>query len=100
MATLYIAEFTGQPNSLAGIAVPAAQQPYVATQTVAIGGLTTQSQAFQPQTRFVRVHTDAICSIAWGTSPTATTASPRMAADHTEYFGVNGGDKLAVISNT
>jgi orotate phosphoribosyltransferase len=48
----------------------------------------------------VRVHTDAICSIAYGANPTATINSFRMNANTTEYFGVNPGDKIAVISNT
>ncbi len=100
MATLYISEYsaagmTGGPGLL-----QAAVEPGVTTQAVAIGGVSAQSAAFGATTRFVRLHTDAICSIAFGTSPTATTAKARMAANQTEYFAVKPSDKVAVISNT
>jgi len=50
----------------------------------------------------VRVHTDVICSIKFGTSPTATTSTARMVAGQTEYFAVPQGAsyKVAAISNT
>src|SRR5574343_1500902 len=99
MATLYISEY-----SQAGIAgpgmLPVANEPGVTTQTVSIGGTTAQSSAFGATTRFVRIHTDAICSIAFGSNPTATTSKLRLAANQTEYFGVRPGDKVAVITNT
>lgn len=100
---LYVTEFTGLHASQAGVgsfmSVPEA--PKVAGQTVAIGGTSTQSTAFNAATRLVRVHSDAICSIeVGGTNPTATTSSQRMAANQTEFFGVASGDKLAVIANT
>ncbi len=50
--------------SLAEIANNAAQQ------TVAIG-VEAKSSAFNAATNLIRVHTDAICSITIGTSPTA-----------------------------
>lgn len=67
---------------------------------VAISGASAQSAAFAATTNFIRVETDAICSIAYGGNPTATVNNFRMAADQVEYFGVNPGDKIAVISNT
>ena len=98
MATIYITEYA----SLAPMGTPTsiAQDPPVANQTKAIGGTTAQSNAFASNTRLIRVHTDAICSIEIGADPTATTVTRRLAANQTEYFGVKGGDKLAVISNT
>jgi hypothetical protein len=50
----------------------------------------------------VRIHTDAICSISFGTAPTATATNRRLAANQTEYFGVplGGSYKVAVISNS
>jgi hypothetical protein len=59
-----------------------------------------QSSAFGSRTKLVRIETDSICSIAFGSNPTATTARMRMAADTVEYFVVNSGDKVAVIANT
>lgn len=96
MATLYITEFRDISNPNAPIAPGEA----IASQTVAIGGSSTQSSAFNAQTRYVRLHTDAICSIAFGSDPTATATTARMAADATEYFTVNPGSKVAVITNT
>ena len=107
MATLYITEFKGAAQQLgertwgAGPGVVSfAAQPPQAEQTVAIGGTSTPSAAFSANTYLVRVSTDAICSVLFGASPTATAASARMAAGQTEYFGVVPGMKLAVISNT
>lgn len=77
------------------------QAPAVAEQTVAIGGASAQSAAFNAATKIIRVHTDAICSIkVGGTNPTATATTMRMAAGQVEYFGVAPGDKIAVITNT
>lgn len=98
MAVLYISEFhdVALMNGLPQIA----QTPPAAQQTVAIGGASVQSAAFNALTRFVRVHTDAICSIRFGSNPTVVATDARLAANQTEYFGVNPGDKIAVISNS
>lgn len=96
MATLYITEYLAGPRIGAQIAGPV---PLV-NQTVAIGGSSVQSSAFSKDTGIIRVHSDAICSILVGPNPTAVTTTARMAADQTEYFSVNQGDKIAVISNT
>lgn len=97
MATLYVSEF-------GGLAVERAQvmsHPPLASQTIAIAGASAQAtNAFKPDTRLIRVHTDAICSVAIGPNPTAVTTAMRMVAGATEYFGVMPGDKIAVISNT
>jgi hypothetical protein len=101
VASLYIAELSDPEVSLAGrIPVDAFHAPPVAEQKVAIGGTSTQSVAFNASTRVVRLHADAICSVAFGASPTATAANLRMAAGQTEYFGVVPGSMLAVITNT
>lgn len=98
MATVYIREYLSLASALQG-APQAGQEPPLTDQIVAITGSSTQSSAFSTRTRFVRVHTDAICSVAFGSNPTAVTTAGRMAQNQTEFFGVNGGDKLAVISN-
>lgn len=99
MAKLYVAECHSIGGS-GGFAVAAPQMPPVAEQTVSIGGTSTQSNAFNDSTRYVRVHTDAICSIAFGPDPTATANSARLAAGQTECFSVAPGHKIAVISNS
>lgn len=109
MATLYITEFI-EPGAAHGRSPSMGQQGAVATQTVAIGGSSTASAAFNANTNMVRLHNDngGPCSIIFstpaqlkaGTTPTATTSHPRMAANQTEYYGVIPGQIVAVISNT
>lgn len=99
MAVLYIAEFE-KVATVQGVPTSIALQPPVAEQTVAIGVGSAASSAFNAATKFIRVHTDAICSIKVSTAPTATALLSRMAAGQTEYFGVSPGTKIAVIVNT
>lgn len=101
MAVLYVGEF----NAIGGggnFPIAGAQVAPIAEQTVAIGGTTTQSSAFNAGTSLLRIHTDVVCSIAFGTNPTATTSKMRMGANQTEYFSVPRGAsyKVAVITNT
>lgn len=107
MATLYIREYAGigTGTNASGIGssfleVQAAVEPAVTDQTVSIGGASVQSSAFNAKTGLVRIHTDSICSIAFGANPTATATSARLAANQTEYFSVFPGHKVAVITNT
>jgi len=98
MASLYITEYSG----VAGQHTQVAMTPAVAHQKLTIGS-ETDSAVFNANTRFIRVHVDAICSILIenvDTAPTATVGMTRMAADTTEYFGVVPGGKLSVITNT
>ena len=97
MAKLYISEFSVLASGQGGVAQAAAQPP-LAVQVVDFSGGAAASSAFSAQTRFVRIHTDAVCSVRFDGS-TATTSYPRMAADQTEYFGVQPASKLSVISN-
>jgi hypothetical protein len=95
MAVVFIAEF-------ADIRGNAAYMPPLVEQTVAITAGSVQSAAFGATTRFIRVHTDGVASIAIGANPTATITTGRIAANSTEYFAVRQGasDKIAVILNT
>jgi hypothetical protein len=102
LATVYITEFSGLARTqLGGDFGTSPIAPKVAGQTVAIGGASVASTAFNASTTLIRVHTDAICSIeVGGVAPVATATSARLAAGQTEYYGVTPGDKLAVITNT
>lgn len=96
-ATVYIEEFARNTN----VQYQSGYMPSLTHQTVVIGGSSTQSAAFSTGTYLIRVEVDATCSIQIGTTnPTATTTSMRFVAGQTEYFLVQPGDKLAVITNT
>ncbi len=100
MAKLYVTEFVGADEKT-NVLVPVPKTAGLTQQTpVTISGTSAQSAAFAAGTSLIRVHTDAICSIAFGDNPTATTNNLRMSADQTEYFAVVPGSKIAVISNT
>jgi hypothetical protein len=106
MGVLYIEEYSGlgdmnvatSPFRRANGEI--AQQPSLRSQTVTYS-TSTASVAFGAGTYLVRLHTDSICSYQFGlTSPTATTSTPRMAANQTEYFAVQPGMFVAAITNT
>ena len=104
MATLYVSEYrqlASVPSATNYAPMPgqAPQEPSLADQTIAITGSPTSSQAFGGYTALIRVHCDAICSIAIGANPTATTTSKRLAAGQTEYFGVSPQHFISVIAN-
>lgn len=108
MAILYITECESLAIPGEGGNMQIAHMPPVAEQTLAIGGSSASSSAFNTSTRFVRVETDAICAIAFGSAPTAAAAvgtgtasgTLRMNANTVEYFGVSPGHKIAVIATT
>lgn len=100
MAVLYITEYADVLHAPGEVQV--GMEPANTDQTVAIAGSSAASSAFKNNTKLVRLHTDAICSITFAATPTATTSNRRMAANQTEYFAVsnNSALKVAVISNT
>lgn len=100
MATVYIAEYPQLGKDSRDIPLNCAPEPPLAEQTVAIGGASAQSAAFGANTRLIRIHTDAICSILIGENPTATATKQRLAAGQTEYKAVTPGHKIAVITNS
>lgn len=113
MASLYISEADELPRQNAWPIMALKEPTY--DQAVLTIGSETKSAAFKVKgqlttsggdkvewkgTCLIRVHVDAICSIAFGKAPVATTAMKRLAANQTEYFSVSPGDKLSVISNS
>ena len=100
MASLYITEFAAAGS--ANGQLPIAQFPEIGSHKLTIASTSNVSAAFDNATNFVRVHTDAICSIksSTSTSATATSTNARMALGQTEYFGVKPGTVIAVIVNT
>ena len=102
MAVVYITEYARQGRDASGYQMVVADLPSIANQTVAITAGSVQSAALNPLTKFIRVSTDAICSLEFGTNPTATATTMRMPGNTTEYFSVPlaGNYKVAVITNT
>lgn len=92
MPKLYVTEYTDGD-------IWSAKEPPVAEQAFTFG-VSTQSDPFNTYTRLIRVHTDAICSVAISQNPTATTNSRRMAINTTEYWAVEGGFRIAAVTNT
>lgn len=102
MAKLYITEYCAAQIGPVGRVGQVPLEPPIAEQTVTISGTHNESAAFNSQTRLIRLHTDAICSVVIGTNPTATTANGRMPANMTEFRGLDttaAAMKLSVISN-
>ena len=120
MAVLYITEYATVPQTGSG-PLAMSSDPPLAQYTVAIGASSAVPAApnliFQPATKFIRLHTDAICSVYvaaytggpptqtqlnGATAPAATATMGRMAANQTEYRGVSQGSAMtvAVITNS
>lgn len=95
MSTLYVSEYVSLAQAQTGIAM-CGQEPCLVDQAVTFT-TTTASSAFNAQTKFVRVTSDADCHIEFGTAPEATTSNKKMVAGQAEYFGVSGGHKVAAV---
>lgn len=100
MAIVDITEYEKLASDMTGKTVAGGQEPSITNQQVAITASSTQSNAFDAKTNFVRVHADAPARISVGANPTASATTQRMAAGQTEYFGVKPGHKIAVITTT
>jgi hypothetical protein len=88
MSTLYISEYT----------TTNAMEPALKTQAIAIEAESHASEPFAVQTKAVRLHADAPCSIRFGTAA-ATTDDPRLVG--TEVFEISHTPRagVAVIAN-
>lgn len=65
---------------------------------VDFSGGAAQSAAFNSTTLYIRVNVDTAARVAFGANPTAlTSGNRRLAKDQTEYFPVNGGDKISLV---
>jgi len=97
MAILYITEYAGTRDG-------APLEPAMATQVVTIGVSSAASAAFGTQTKCVELRTDAICSVRFGSAPTAAATDTRLAAGDSKLVAVNNNagnlQKVAVITNT
>jgi hypothetical protein len=105
MARLCVTEFAEMQIGPAGRQGQMPMQQPLATQGVVNTGASTQSAAFNAQSRFVRLETDTVCCIQFGTNPTAVAIgagmTTRMAAGQTEYHAVplGAGFKVAAVAS-
>jgi hypothetical protein len=103
MSTLYVTELSSLGIDAGGQNIMAPAMPPAVEQTVSIGSGSAPSAPFGGTTRFVQLHCDAICSIAFGLpaapAPQATTSNQRMAANETRFYTVAPGMTVAVITN-
>ena len=105
MTILYITEFADFGTTKNGRTGQVAEQPPLAEQTIALTSSSAQSSAFNTNTSLIRLHTDSICAVEFGTDPTAVASgggSPtaRMAANQTEYYTVPNGGTYMVAGIT
>ena len=84
-----------------GARVAAGVEPSSFVQQIAVSGVSAAcTNAFDGNTKFVRVHTDVTIRIKFGAgTPVADATSQRMVAGATEYFGVTPGIKMAAITS-
>jgi len=97
---LDITEYNALAADGAGRIVMAGQEPSIASQQVAVGASSTQSNPMGATTRFVRLHSDVPCRIAVGVNPVAGPLSMRLAANATEYLGIAPNLRIAAIQTT
>ena len=100
MPAIDVTEYSHLPADENGRALVVGKEPAELNQQLPVAGFSAQSAPFGATTRFIRLHTDATCRVAFGQNPTASTASMRVPANATEYFGVIPGQRVAVISST
>lgn len=98
MAKLYIKEFS-TVAVIDGKAAPLWPESSIAEQAVSYS-TTTQSSAFNRETKYIAITSDGIFSYAVGSNPTATTSNFRVPADQILVFEVQPGDKIAAVTNT
>ena len=101
MAIFYVAEFKLFGYGTAGVVVPAPRAPAFITQApLDFSGGEQKSAAFDDQTRYVLITTDANCHFLFGTDPTATTNDLPLWSKMYAGFSVEreAGMKISVIA--
>jgi len=100
MANLYIQEYLKVATDGQGHVVQAGIEPAIKSQKVTFT-TSTQSNAFDNSTTFVRLYSDTACYLLFGTNPTAVTASGLpLAANTAEFFAIYPGQSLKVAAVT
>ena len=66
-------------------------------QSVKITSESKQSKMFKPTTKFIMVHNEESCCLAFGKEPTASPLYHMLSVGETRFYGVQPSHKLAVI---
>jgi len=102
MTKLYVTEYASIAiPQVGGLATQVPMEPPLVEQTVVdyTAGVAA-SAAFNAKTTLVRIATDAPCGVQFGTTPTATVNSGRMATGQAEYRAVPKGQSFKVSAIT
>lgn len=97
MATAWVTEYRDVKSVLRSGPAGLPKTPSVANQTVTYT-TTTQSNAFNSLTNYIRFVSTSNCHILINADPTATTSTTYVPAGAVEYFGVTPGHKIAVVA--
>jgi len=103
-SSLFISEYSGTAMKNAQT-IGSVRQPSLADSQFTVSAASAQSPAFNAATSIVRLSvggdvSTGVC-LKFGTNPTAVaTGGIRMSGGQSEYFVVNGGDKVAAILST
>lgn len=98
MAKMTISEYT-DPRGAHGLGGVAAE-PAPVEQELTFTGTAAASLAFSANTVLVRISSDSICRILFGSgTPVALATSKRFTGD-CEYFAVTPGHKISAITST
>ena len=96
---LYITEYTRVANDSAHQSSGAPLTPPVAEQSILIDFESAQSAPFSGTTHYIFIHTTEDCCLAFGKDPVADPKLHRISAGGERFYGVNFGDRLAVIAS-
>lgn len=96
MSTVSVTQFSAI-GSVSNGSLMCPQVPFIATEDINTSTTSAQSTAFDSQTRFVRILSDANVRVRFGVNPTATATDMPIRADSPEYFAVTSGLRLAAI---
>lgn len=96
MSTVSVTQFSAVAQAANG-SLMCPQAPFVATEDINASTTSAQSAAFDSQTRFVRIVSDANVRVRIGSNPTAVATDMPIRADMPEFIAVVPGDKIAVI---
>ena len=100
MAKLHITELSYVPQDPDGTPLWIANMSQIVTQQVVTYTTSSPSAAFNSNTKFIRVYSDAKAFLDFGGSPTADVNGIPLPADLPEYFAVSPGSKLAAYDGT